>query len=375
MKILFMTDCDLTGSGYLNVSIPLLIGLANSGHDIIVAGLNYRGQQHDYPFKIIPTNNFQDFFAMFQNLANVWKFDVLMVAMDIPIHIQIMKILRQYTGFRYKYVGIMPVEADPLCFSYAAALLQMDKVYIISQFGADECTKMGIPAEHLQVGVDTKMWRVRTDTDKTSSRNALGLDQDAFIMCTVADNQERKNIVTAMDAFSRINKIKPNSKYILVTREHNLIGWRLRDYAMEIGISRDFMIVERGISQEELWTLMASADVFVLPSKAEGLGMPLLEAMAMGIPCVATDACGMKELLSDDRGWLIGTEYIHRDPFGNGRRYWIDSESLFATLLDFSEIEIDDKEERTIKSRRFVEGRSWDIPVDMVNKYLGGLHE
>jgi glycosyltransferase involved in cell wall biosynthesis len=269
----------------------------------------------------------------------------------------------------------MPVEADPLCFSYAAAMMQMDKVYIISRFGTDECLKMGIQAEHLQVGVDTSIWPVRTEKDKIRSKQVLNIPDDAFVMCTVADNQERKNIVAAMDAFAEIKKQHPNSKYVLVTREHNLIGWRLRDYAMEIGISRDFVIVERGSTQQELWLTMASADVFVLPSKAEGLGMPLLEAMAMGIPCVATDACGMKELLADGRGWLIDAEYVHRDPFGNGRRYWIEREFLTDTLGEFVEIDPDDLEDRCSNARKFVEARSWDIPIDMVNKYLEGLNE
>lgn len=370
MKIFFLSDFDGNGSGYLTISAPLCKGLHDAGHQVIVAGLNYRGQQHDFPFSIIPCANFQDFFAMFANLAKVWTFDVLMVAMDIPIQIQIMKMLKQYTGFQYKYVGIMPVESDPVTFSYAASLLQMDKVFIISQFGVDECNKVGVNAEHFQVGVDANHWKMRTEEDKVTARKALNINPDAFVVCTVADNQERKNLVAAMDAFSVVHGYVPNSKYVVVTREHNLIGWNLRDYAMEIGISRDFMVVERGIPPEDLWMLMASADVFVLPSKTEGLGLPLLEAMTMGLPCIATDASGMKELLSDGRGWLIPPEYAHRDPFGNQWRYWIDRSKLSDILLAFAEHKVDDVPDRIFKSRYYAEQRTWDIPITAVNKSL-----
>jgi glycosyltransferase involved in cell wall biosynthesis len=80
-----------------------------------------------------------------------------------------------------------------------------------------------------------------------------------------------------------------------VTREHNPVGWKLRDYAQEIGISENFMIFERGMSHRDLWVTYAISDVFLLPSKAEGLGMPLLEAMAVGIPCIATNCAIVRE--------------------------------------------------------------------------------
>ena len=49
----------------------------------------------------------------------------------------------------------------------------------------------------------------------------------------------------------------------------------------------------------ELAELYSSAGVFVLPSAAEGLSMSLLEAMAYGVPCIASDIPGNRELLDD----------------------------------------------------------------------------
>ena len=49
----------------------------------------------------------------------------------------------------------------------------------------------------------------------------------------------------------------------------------------------------------ELAELYSSAGVFVLPSAAEGLSMSLLEAMAYGVPCVASDIPGNRELLDE----------------------------------------------------------------------------
>ena len=51
--------------------------------------------------------------------------------------------------------------------------------------------------------------------------------------------------------------------------------------------------------------LLSAGDGFVMSSKTEGLPMALLEAMAAGLPCVATAVGGIPELLAHGRGLLV----------------------------------------------------------------------
>ena len=151
------------------------------------------------------------------------------------------------------------------------------------------------------------------------------------------------------------------------------MGWKLRDYAQEIGISDKFMILERGMPQRELWVCYAISDVFLLASKAEGLGMPLLEAMSVGLPCIATNCTGMSELLADGRGWLVDyrEECTHRDPFGNGRRYWIDKkDGVDALQWVYTNVFDDETLYITKNARHYVETRTWDIAIDQVEKAI-----
>jgi len=243
---------------------------------------------------------------------------------------------------------------------------------VISEFGTKEAQRMNINASHLQIGIDTEAWKMVTPEDKMKMRGSFGFDENTFVVLTVADNQERKNLVAGMDMFAEFSKDKENVKYVMVTREHNRVGWKLRNYAQEIGISENLLIFERGMSHEQLWTTYAVSDVFLLPSKAEGLGLPLLEAMAVGIPCIATNCTGMKELLSG-RGYLVDYEYTHRDPFGNGSRYWINKHHGFGCLnrTYYREAADGPITDGYVKdARKYVESRTWDIAVEQMEKAL-----
>jgi glycosyltransferase involved in cell wall biosynthesis len=61
------------------------------------------------------------------------------------------------------------------------------------------------------------------------------------------------------------------------------------------------------LNQPEVRTEMARADVFVLPSLAEGIPVVLMEAMASGLPCVTTPVNGIPELIEHGRSGLLAT--------------------------------------------------------------------
>jgi glycosyltransferase involved in cell wall biosynthesis len=365
LKILYVSDFDIVGSGYMNLSIPLCEGLAKRGHDVKAVGVGYRGQEHFFDFSIIPCANIQESLTMFQSIWNMWHYDVLIVAMDVYVHNPFLNILMQKKPFGY--VGIMPIEAPPLCMTWAMVISQMDKPFIISEFGAVEARRAGVlEAEHLQIGVDTESWKPASPEEKKAFRNSmLGIDDDTFVVLQVADNQERKNIAAAMEVFKEFAKDK-KALYVLVTRENSPVGWRLRDYAQELGILNKFMLFERGMPFKELWMMYACADLFLLTSKTEGLGMPLLEAMSMKIPCVATNATGMAELLAEGRGVLVDHEYAHRDCFGNGTRWWIDKGKALEALNKVYQGELPDIE----GARQYVEDRDWQPSVIRLEEVL-----
>lgn len=366
MKIACISDFDLRGSGYFNIASNLCEGLAARGHDVRALGLGYNGQEHWYDFCIVPVGTFQESYAMMQNLAYLWKPDAILVALDI---IQQELLISQMLNHGIPYYGVMPVESDPLCMSWAMVMMQMRKAFVISEFGTQEARKVGVQAEHLPIAIDTNFWQPATEEDRRQIRSGLGLE-DKFVVLTVADNHERKNLSRTMEVLAEYRKENDNVYWILVTREHTRIGWKLRDLAAEpeIGLSDRMMIMERGIPPDQLLDLFHAADVFLLTSKAEGLGMPVMEAMATKLPVAVTSCTALEEHLEDGkRGYPIEYEYDYRDPFGNGRRYFASVESGVNALRQVA----NGADESKIKDGfSYIHHRSWDAAIDILERAI-----
>jgi len=99
--------------------------------------------------------------------------------------------------------------------------------------------------------------------------------------------------------------------------------------------------------------------------------MPLLEAISVGLPCMGTDCSGIKELLQDNRGYLVNYVHIYPDhsyidPFGCGKRYIIHPKHGVTTLEW-----VYTHGKNTVKAaREYVEKRKWDVAVDVLEKGL-----
>jgi len=84
----------------------------------------------------------------------------------------------------------------------------------------------------------------------------------------------------------------------------------LEAQTQRLGIS-DFVVFAGSINQDQILDYYAQADVFVLPSFAEGLPVVLMEAMAMAVPCVTTHITGVPELIENGvTGYLIAPSDI-----------------------------------------------------------------
>lgn len=375
-KIVAITDMAFVGSGYFYIFTNLVKGLVAKGHTVKVAGLGYMGEPHSFPFSIIPAPTLQDSVSIINNLIYLEKPDLILVALDIPIQEQIWNTLK---GSGLKYMAITPLENGPLLKEWAMTLSGMSAVYFISQLGADEAVKAGVTsAQHLLVGVDTALWHPASVSERANLRSGLGFADNDYVVLTVADNQERKNLSAGMEIIAKLKAKMPDRtfKYIIVTREENPFGWHLRSLAEANGIQAEYLPFNKGIPSQDLWGLYSVADVYLQPSKAEGLGMPVLEAMGCGIPCIATDTGALHELLKDGRGVLIPSAFDIIDVWGNSKRSFIDTTLAAEKIAGWMQDPGTEVDEYCHNALEYVRSRTWEQPVQQVhNKILELFNE
>jgi glycosyltransferase involved in cell wall biosynthesis len=158
--------------------------------------------------------------------------------------------------------------------------------------------------------------------------------------------------------------------YIMVTRQGSPVGWVLGDYAEHLGITEKLFIWERGMPQSGLRDLYVVADSFLLSSKAEGLGMPVLEAMAMNVPVVATKCTALTDHLKGRRGFLVEPDYVFVDPWGNSHRYMMSRSGGTEALRKIAEAPKEKVEQMVNRAHKYVEGRTWDKSVSTLVEIL-----
>jgi len=369
MRICVITDMDSTNSGYRTIAVPLLTGLVELGHEVKICGIGYRGEEHNFPFSIIPAGNINDALAIATNINMLWNPDVFLVAMDIPLQQFYFENLRK---FNRKYIAITPLENGPLTPSWANILIGTDAVFFISELGKQEAIKAGlIKAEHLEVGIDLSAWRPATKEERETLRSGLGIAEDEFVVLTVADNQERKNLWGGMAAVSLLKKDGVKLKYLLVTRKDSPFGWKFPDLPLSLDLVKEVQLFDRGMPQKDLWGLYAASDAYLQPSKAEGLGLPVMEAMATGIPCVATDTGALHELLDDGRGFLVESAMDIIDVWGNEKRSFLNIEKARDILMRIAKTEIPFTAPN--KATTFIQSRTWDKPIKQMNEKISEI--
>ncbi|MCC6767262.1 MAG: glycosyltransferase [Deltaproteobacteria bacterium] len=147
-------------------------------------------------------------------------------------------------------------------------------------------------------GVDTN--RFRPGADRAAAKAALGLDAATPVIGTVGRLEPRKGTATLIAAVHALGDAGRTLAAVVVG-DGPLRSEIERDVAARGLASRVRLLGDRADVRE----VLAALDAFVLPSRTEGMSNALLEAMAMGLPVVATTVGGNPEVVADGRSGLL----------------------------------------------------------------------
>eukprot|EP00736_Rhodelphis_marinus_P005640 Rmarinus@m.9905 len=225
-------------------------------------------------------------------------------------------------------IGRTMFETDRLPDGWEHRLNEMNEIWVPTEFSADIFRRGGVLQEKLQVipeSVNTTLF----DPKITKPLALPGVSEKDFVFLSVFKWEKRKGYDLLLRAYLEEFDASDNVVLVLLTNQYHSSAdfeQEVSDMAAQWGISSEshprVHVMER-ISDEELRRLYRSARAFVLPSRGEGWGRPHVEAMAMGLPVIATNWSGPTAYLTEENGYPLRVEAL--EPVGEGpfaEHYW-----------------------------------------------------
>lgn len=212
------------------------------------------------------------------------------------------------------------------------------RVVVPSAATRDDCVAAGIEADRVDVVPHGVRALPVTDADRAGWRDRHGVHRPYVLWCGTLE--PRKNLPGLVEAYARAAAATPDFPDLVLVGP---AGWG--DAAREV--DRALATLPAGavhllgrLSEADLHAAYAGATAFAFPSLWEGFGMPVLEAMAHGVPVVTSAGSSMAEF-TGDAGVLA-------DP--------ADPDALAAALTT---VVTEAPAARAAAARRIAAGRTW----------------
>ena len=183
---------------------------------------------------------------------------------------------------------------------YAPFLAHYDKVIIFSRLQQELLMKLGVHKDKLAIipnGVDPIKYSPGVSCIKSQI-------QAKRLFVYVGRIATEKNVEALLKAWKQVEMGKQSK--LLIVGDGPLKPSLEPFYDREHGIYWLGFVAD----EQKRIDILRAADVFILPSLVEGLSLSLLEAMACGVACIATDAGADGEVLEDGAGVVLNTQGV-----------------------------------------------------------------
>jgi glycosyltransferase involved in cell wall biosynthesis len=270
-------------------------------------------------------------------------------------------------------IGFTMLEADRLPASWVEQANQMDEVWTPTDWGAEVFRASGVrkPVYAVPLGIDATIFRPGAPRTRLAERT---------VFLSIFEWGHRKGWDILLRAYRAA--FRPSDPVLLLLkidcRDPSMnplpdLARLLPSPAPAVGL-----LYNQSLASARLVELYQAADCFVLPTRGEGWGMPILEAMACGVPAIATDWSGPTAFLRPENGYplpICGLVPTGSDrPFYQGAR-WADPDE--AALVELLRHVAAHPHERQAKGRRAAadaQGWGWARGLDAISRRLAAIN-
>jgi glycosyltransferase involved in cell wall biosynthesis len=149
-------------------------------------------------------------------------------------------------------------------------------------------------------GIDLSLFDRKIDG--YDARKNLGIEQNSFVIIVVANLIPYKGHQDLLEALNLIKNSLPSSWVCIFAGRDDGIGADLKKIAKKFNISSHIKLLG---SRKDIPQLLLASDVSILSSHQEGFSNAILEAMAAGLPVIATDVGGNSEAVLYDKSGIL----------------------------------------------------------------------
>jgi glycosyltransferase involved in cell wall biosynthesis len=298
--------------------LKLACKLREKGHTIIIA-CNPEGrlfQQAKESFDVVEFGSeFKNDFKSVRKILKRDKFDVIHIFRSGDVNKMILSLFGNYHKSVLIFdpqIGVGVKKKDPF---HKFIYQKLDAVIAISKDVADGFIRnLPVKMEKVRVihlGVDVEKFKFRKD-GRERIRGEFNLGDD-IVLGVVSRFSPGKGHEELFRAFKILNQEFKNLKLLIVGEP--TVG--------EIDYFSNLKNLEKelGIGESTIWTgfrkdvpdILSAIDIFVAPSHAEAFGLSLVEAMAVGLPVVATKNAGFLDIIDDGVNGLFFERGNHID--------------------------------------------------------------
>lgn len=177
-------------------------------------------------------------------------------------------------------------------------LLRPDLVIAGSRFYAERAEPFGAQVELIYHGVDTDVFHPAVDPAPV--RRHYGYTDENIVIVTAGRLKERKGIRESIHAFASVHARHPQTRLLVVGTINSAsleYAQQINDDIADLGLG-NVVVIDQTVTFDRMPAVLAAADIVAAPSREEGLGLAVLEAMSTGRATVTTDIPGIREILT-----------------------------------------------------------------------------